>query len=131
MTQGLKSTLMASIDTSGNQGTTGTELRNIVESAFIVDVSDKLVSQPITSDDEYCRIDTTNGEVVLTLPTLANARQQQYTFKWVAGANAASLDGGDADIEGSGTYVFADLGDAVIIRPGPVQWEIVAIYEAP
>lgn len=129
MTQGLKSALMATIDTSGANGTTGQEVRNVVESTFIVDTRTATATGAVTSDDDYVRIDSTSGAVTLTLPTLALALQQQYTFKWVAGGNAATLDGAGAEqIEGSNTYVFATLLDAVILRPGATQWEIVSEF---
>jgi|SRR3990167_7132954 len=129
MTQGLRSVLSAAVDTGGTNGTTGQEIRNIIESAYIADLRTVTASTgTITTDDDYVRLDTTDNTVTLTLPALASAGQQQYTFKWVAGANAATLDGDAADIEGAGTFVFATLLDAVTLRPGPTQWEIVSQF---
>lgn len=130
MTQSLRSALSAAIDTSGAQGTTGQEVVNIVDSAFIVDVRTVTTAAPtVTTDDEYVRIDTTANGVTVALPALASAGQQQYTFKWVAGANAAVLDGNASEnIEGGETYTFVTLQDAVILRPGPTQWEIVSEF---
>ncbi len=83
----------------------------------------------VTTDDDYIRIDTTANGVTVALPPLASAGQQEYTFKWVAGANAAALDGNASEnIEGGATYSFATLLDAVKLRPGPTQWEIVSEF---
>jgi hypothetical protein len=129
MTQALKSVLSAAIDTTGAGGTTGQEVKNVIDSAFVVDVRTvTTLTATVTTDDDYVRLDTTANAVTLTLPALASAGQQQYTFKWVAGANAATIDGDAADIDGGGTYVFDTVGDAIIIRPGPTQWEIVSQY---
>lgn len=128
MTQQLRSEQRADYADNTSGDITGATHQNFVDSAFFVDVRTVTAeTASVTTDDDYVRLDTTANTVTLTLPALASAGQQQYTFKWVAGANAATLDGNSTEqIEGSDTYVFADLLDAVILRPGPTQWEVVS-----
>ncbi|MAS33543.1 MAG: hypothetical protein CL610_06025 [Anaerolineaceae bacterium] len=130
MTQQARSTLSAAIDTSGANGTTGQEIRNIIDSAALVaQQTITATTHDLDSDDDYTRIDTTSNNVTINLPPLAEANNQEYTFKWVAGANTATLDGDSAEqIEGSNTYVFATLLDSVKLRPGPTQWELVSEF---
>jgi len=130
MTHRLRSELTTDYaDNTDGSITEGTG-RNFVESVTLTRVRTVTTSAPtIDTDDDYVRIDTTSNTVTPALPALASAGQQPYTFKWVAGANTATLDGDASEqIEGSGTYVFTTLGDAVVLRPGPTQWEIVSEF---
>lgn len=106
---------------------TGATHQNFVDSVRMNRVRTiTTTTSPVTTDDDYIRLDTTANTVNALLPALASAGQQQYTFKWVAGENAATVDSGDDDIDGTPDYVFDTLGDSIILRPGPAEWEIVA-----
>src|SRR5688572_543203 len=79
---------------------TGATHQNFVDSAAFVGLRTvTITADDVDSDDDYVRLDTTANGVTLTLPPLAEANNQEYTFKWVAGANTATLDGDAADIE--------------------------------
>lgn len=130
MTQQLRSEQRADYEDNLDGGITGETHQDFVDSAHMVARHTlTTLTNAISSDNDYTRFDTTANAVTGTLPLLADANQQRYEFKWVAGANAAVVEGNGAEqIEGSDDYTFATLGDALALRPGPTQWEIVSEY---
>lgn len=125
-----RSSLLGLAPVGVDEGTSAQDVRDFMQSAHITRTRTVTsLTDTGDSDDDYVRLDTTSNAVTETLPPLADANDQPYTYKWVAGANTATLDGDSSEqIEGSGTYVFTTLGDAVVLRPGPTQWEIVSEF---
>lgn len=127
MTHQLRSEQRAAYADNTTGDITGATHQNFVDSARMNRVRTiSAETGSVTTDDDYVRLDTTANNVTVTLPALAAAGQQPYTFKWVAGANTATIDSGDDDIDGTPDYVFDTVRDSIILRPGPGEWEIVS-----
>lgn len=68
-----------------------------------------------TAADETIELDTTANAVTVKLPALPSTLKFA-AFKWTAGANAATIDGNGANIDGAATYVLPSLLASVQIR---------------
>lgn len=127
MTHKLRSEQRSDYADNTTGGITGATHQNLMDSVRMNRVRTiSAETGSVTTDDDYIRLDTTSNNVTVTLPALASAGQQPYTFKWVAGANIATIDSGTDDIDGTPDYVFDTVRDSVTLRPGPAEWEIVS-----
>lgn len=129
MTHKLRSEQRADYADNTTGDITGATHQNFVDSVRMNRVRTiSSLTGSVTTDDDYIRLDTTANAVTVSLPALAEAGQQPYTFKWVGGANAATIDSGTDNIDGAPDYVFDTVRDSVTLRPGPTEWEIVGQF---
>lgn len=75
------------------------------------------------ASDYMIGVDTTAGNVTVTLPTAASAVGQAYVVKKVAGANNAVIDGNGAEtIDGAATQTITTLWASMTVRSTGTTW---------
>jgi hypothetical protein len=76
----------------------------------------------------FCVVDTTSGNVTMTLPLAANNKDKQYCFKKLVAANTMTIAANSADtIEGSATATAtAHYATIYVVSDGQNTWYRIA-----
>ena len=76
-----------------------------------------------TAADYMIGVDTTSGNVTVTLPTAASAAGQAYVVKKVAGGNNAVIDAAGAElVDGAATQTISTLWASLTVRSTGTTW---------
>jgi hypothetical protein len=126
MTVNDRDTLIAAIDTTGAGGTTGEDVQDIADSAFITKSVTYTALTP-TIDPTYgvIYLDGTSNTVAAALPTPASNVDRVLFVKATNIDNAVTLTG---TIEGGSPYTFATVGDALVLHCDGTTWNIFSEY---
>lgn len=86
----------------------------------------KTAAYTVTDADDFIAVDTTAGDVTITLLALASRTKNRPVYiKKVAGANNVIIDGDGAEtIDGAATQTIAILYESLSLIPGASEWYI-------
>jgi len=99
----------------GWQGPTGTGSITTISGDTLLDLTYNTVL-----------VDTTGGDVTITLPTAASADEHIYTIKKILGTNDVIVDPDGAEtVEDSGTLTISTLYQSRTIQSDGTEWWII------
>jgi hypothetical protein len=83
-------------------------------------------TEAVQPSDDILLVDTTSGNVTLTLPLAATVRGQWYEVKKLVAANTVTLDpAGGETIEGAATLAWTAQYQAYTVYSDGTEWWIV------
>jgi hypothetical protein len=75
-------------------------------------------------------VDTTSGDVTITLPAKSGCTSRIYIFKKKVAANNMIIAGnGSETIDGAGSLTFASIYDSVAVQCSGTEWHVLWKYE--
>ncbi len=101
--------------------------RGINQLRKLKDTGIKTVSEDYTVDinDFTILVDSSGGDVIVTLPSAASAENKIYNIKRISVGNDVTVDSGTDDIDGMPDSIIVSQYDSIAIQSDKVQWWII------
>ena len=86
----------------------------------------KTANYTATADDHTIRVDTTSGNVTISLPAAASSVGRIFYIKKVAAANTVTIDpSGSETIDGSSTATLSSNYEHTVVQSNGTSWDVL------